>query len=140
MKSILLTLILFIQITITLTAQSLESRINEIATEFDLMGSAVVVFCDSDSLHYYFTGKSDLARNIDIAQNTKLELPASQNPSQLSQSCSQLNKTFLILTQTQETSQNTAFETQTIQTRVSQPECYSHTNRQQLMDQPTITS
>lgn len=74
MKSILLTLILFLQITITLTAQSLESRINEIATEFDLMGSAVVVFCDSDSLHYYFTGKSDLARNIDIAQNTKFRI------------------------------------------------------------------
>ncbi len=74
MKSILLTLILFFQITITLTAQSLESKINEIATEFDLMGSAVVVFCDSDSMQYYFTGKSDLARNIDIAQNTKFRI------------------------------------------------------------------
>lgn len=38
------------------------------------MISFVVVFCDSDSMQYYFTGKSDLARNIDIAQNTKFRI------------------------------------------------------------------
>ncbi len=52
-------------------AKSLESKMSEITIEYDLMVSFVVFFCDADSMKTYFTGKSDLARNIDIAQNTK---------------------------------------------------------------------
>lgn len=73
-KRIILPFFLSFLFSNTLRAQSLESVINEISTRYDLMGSAVVVFCDADSMQTYFTGKSDLERNIDIAQNTKFRI------------------------------------------------------------------
>jgi len=54
--------------------QSLLSELNSIALDNDMMGASFVVFCESQVIHSFYYGKSDLQRNIDVNPNTKYRI------------------------------------------------------------------
>lgn len=55
-------------------AQTLREQIHTIATNHDMMGGAVVVFCGNGILENIAFGKSDYARNIDASVETKFRI------------------------------------------------------------------
>ena len=55
-------------------SQSLSTELNSIALDNDMMGCAVVTFCESQILDTYYYGKSDYQRNIFIDQHTKFRI------------------------------------------------------------------
>ena len=65
-------IILFLP-TIT-QAQTLREQINTIASNHDMMGGALVVFCGNDILENIAFGKSDYARNMDVSVQTKFRI------------------------------------------------------------------
>lgn len=44
--------------------QNLSSELNAIALSNDMMGGAVVVFCENQVMNSFYFGKSDLQRNM----------------------------------------------------------------------------
>ena len=57
-----------------LKGQNLATELDAIAQSNDMMGGAVVVFCENQILDTHYFGKSDLLRNIDIGANTKFRI------------------------------------------------------------------
>ncbi len=52
-------------------SQSLSQRVETIRQEHDVMGGAIVVFCQDQILENISFGKADFARNIDVSTRTK---------------------------------------------------------------------
>lgn len=70
MKRYLLLAVSLVALTLTTFCQSLPSAIDRIAHQYDLMGGAVVVFCDSGILHSHYFGIADLATHRTVNENT----------------------------------------------------------------------
>ncbi len=62
------------QVTIGASGQNLAAEFHSIAMNNDLMGGALVVFCQSGIRENLCSGKSDLARNIPITTDTKFRI------------------------------------------------------------------
>jgi CubicO group peptidase (beta-lactamase class C family) len=54
--------------------QSFESRINDIASAHNMAGGAVVVFCENGIIKSQHFGKADMARNIEVTEDTKFRI------------------------------------------------------------------
>ncbi len=54
--------------------QNLALHIDSISLNNDMMGGAVVVFCESEIIDSYYFGKSDNVRNFNIHENTKFRI------------------------------------------------------------------
>lgn len=74
MKHILITLICVLAINQHIKGQNLSSELNAIALDNDMMGGAVVVFCENQVMSSFYFGKSDIQRNIDVNQHTKFRI------------------------------------------------------------------
>jgi len=74
MKYIITFCIIFLQTFHFANAQSLALEIDSIAANNDMMGGAVVVFCESEIIDAYYFGKSDYERNFDVQENTKFRI------------------------------------------------------------------
>lgn len=74
MKHILIVLICLLAINQQIKGQNLSSELNSIALDNDMMGGAVVVFCENQVLYSFYFGKSDLQRNINVNQHTKFRI------------------------------------------------------------------
>jgi len=54
--------------------QNLSTKLDSIAVANDVLGHAVVVFCESEVLHSHYYGIADLERNLAINANTKFRI------------------------------------------------------------------
>jgi CubicO group peptidase (beta-lactamase class C family) len=72
-QKLLLFAILFIN-NINAYSQSLATSLNNIANSYDIMGGAVVVFCESGINETHYFGKSDNTRNFNVTENTKFRI------------------------------------------------------------------
>lgn len=54
--------------------QNFATQINNIAINNDMMGGAVVVFCENQIINAHYFGKSDFQRNIALNENTKFRI------------------------------------------------------------------
>lgn len=55
-------------------SQNLQSEVNAVATSYDMMGGAVVTFCESGILESCYFGKADLVRNLAVSAQTKFRI------------------------------------------------------------------
>src|SRR5690606_4966186 len=55
-------------------AQTLETQLNTIALNNDMMGGSVVVFCESGPIHNIAFGKSDHTRDINMTTDSKYRI------------------------------------------------------------------
>lgn len=55
-------------------AQGLTNQIDAVSSNNDMMGGAVVVFCESNILETHYFGKSDYQRDLDVNENTKFRI------------------------------------------------------------------
>jgi CubicO group peptidase (beta-lactamase class C family) len=69
-----LTIALLSLSALRLTAQNLGEEFNAISTEHDMMGGAVVVFCESGIIATHYVGMADLERNIPVSSETKFRI------------------------------------------------------------------
>lgn len=67
--------IFFILILIpSIKAQNLQQELNNVSLSNDMMGGAVIVFCEDQVLDSFYYGKSDYQRNIDVNGQTKFRV------------------------------------------------------------------
>ncbi|MBM3917772.1 MAG: T9SS type A sorting domain-containing protein [Sphingomonadales bacterium] len=74
MKKISCIFILLLSLTTLLNAQNLPTEFNIISTNNDMMGGALVVFCQDGIIENISIGKSDFARNINSSVETKYRI------------------------------------------------------------------
>jgi len=74
MKIKFFSILIILQTVFFSFGQNLTTEIDNIALNNDMMGGAVVVFCETGITKSYYFGKSDFARNIDITENTKFRI------------------------------------------------------------------
>jgi len=74
MKHILIILIFLLTTYQNIQGQSLSSDLNSIALSNDMMGGAVVVFCENQVINTYYFGRSDFERNIQVNKDTKFRI------------------------------------------------------------------
>lgn len=67
-------MVIFLQAFHFANAQNLAMRINTIALNNDMMGGAVVVFCESEIIDSHYFGRSDYQRNFNVHENTKFRI------------------------------------------------------------------
>jgi len=74
MKHIIIFWIFFFQVFHFVNGQNLAMQIDSIAIDNDMMGAAVVVFCESEIIDSYYFGKSDYQRNFNVHEYTKFRI------------------------------------------------------------------
>jgi len=71
----IITIITYLLVVIQVAkSQNLTSELNNIALNNDMMGGAVVIFCENQILDSFYYGKSDYQRNIKADQHTKFRI------------------------------------------------------------------
>jgi len=74
MKNIIILSVIFLQAFHFANGQNLAPQIENIALNNDMMGGAVLVFCESEVIESHYFGKADYQRNFDVSENTKFRI------------------------------------------------------------------